>query len=1268
MPGMKKYILTLIFFILFIDLYAQEEEIRFTHITTEDGLSANGVTKILQDSRGFLWFGTYNGLQRYDGYNFKVFLPEPSNPYSISSHSIVNLNEDSKGDIWVATSDGLNRFDWKTEKFYRYKNNPNDSNSLSSNYVYTVFEDESNTLWIGTLHGLNRYNREKDNFTVIENIYIQKYGGTNSSVTSISEDENGNLWLGTWSGLLKIQKNGKLINQFIADEKNPLTISIREIATIHEDDFNNLWIGTNGKGLEIYNPKTGSFTRYITNPNDPNTISSNYINTIYQDKLNNIWVGTKNGLNKFDREKNKFVRIFHSQFKSYSLINDDILSIAEDKTGIIWIGTTGGISKFYQSNYNFKKYQTDGNYSGKSFEDQRVNYLYQDRKDNLWVCTKAGLHKIEPGGKGAVHYYNNPLNTNSLSNNYIKTILEDHSGTIWIGTDGGGLNKFNPSTGKFKIYKYNANDPNCISNDGITSLYEDSNNDLWIGTYWGLNRFDRRSEKFYWYVADPPKPNGLLNHLIWVIHEDSKGMIWLGTDGGGVSMFNPKNDTFKNFVVDSANTKNISGNIIISILETRDGIMWFGSHKGLNSYNRKTGEFTVYDENNGILSPIINSIEEDDKGNLWIGTDKSLSKFNRKSVEFTNYTRRNGIVDVEFSPGASIKDKDGKFFFGTNKGFIFFDPDNLKDIQFVAPVVITDFKIYNQSVPISSDGILTESIVDAKSLKIPFSSDVITFDFALLDYFNVKKNQFSYMLIGFDNKWNNIGNRNNATYTNLPPGEYSFLVKAASEGVRSENEASLQIIIVPAYYQTWWFKLLAGIMLFLAIVLFMNLRTKKIKNQNKILEKNVAERTKDIAESSKELKSINIKLQNENKERLLAENTLKHYNSRLEAFDKIYRGIISARSVDEIIKETLVQMPILFNFIDTATVALIDLKSDLVIVNKVDFNPNLDLSFSTIKIPINHDVFNDKTNNLNHVYYENDIRLVQNKLPIDRQLLSRGFLSYLAAPLVIDNNRIGNLSVSAKKTGVFNDNHKEVLLVITNQLSVAINQAQLQSKIKEHSQSLQNSLSEKEILLKEIHHRVKNNLQVISSLLYLNSKKVKSKEALNMFKDSQNRVKSIALVHERLYQSKDLGKIDFKEYIQKLTNDLFRSYGVNLSVINLKIDINNVFISIDTAVPCGLIINEIISNSLKYAFPDYEDENKSGLININFSKDEMNKWVLVVGDNGIGIPEEAEEKKKNSLGLQLIDTLVAQLDGTLEIDLSSGTAFVIKFKDEKSEK
>jgi len=1074
-----------------VSLYAQpEEEIQFTHYTSEDGLSLNVVTEILQDSRGFLWFGTYNGLNRYDGYNFKIFLPESSNPQSISNHSIWSLYEDSKGYLWIGTLDGLNRYDWRTEEFHRYKNNPEDRNSLSDNLVYSIYEDRSGNLWIGTDNGLNKYNREKDNFTLVKEASKENNVNALNSFICIEEDYKGNTWLGTWQGLSCLLKDGSVLHKSLPKHKSVKTLFYNEINVIREDHEKNLWIGTNGKGLYKYDPREDSFTNYSTTPGNRYSISDNNVNTIFQDKLNNLWIGTNNGLNKFDWKTNRFIRIFNDPLKPLSISSNEILSLNEDKTGIIWIGSAGGVSKLNQANSKFNYYEANNSKAGLS--NNYVNSIFKNKRGDLWVGTRKGLNKIihNDSGQSQITWYLNDLtNTNSINDNYVWSVIEDHLGYVWIGTDGGGLNRYNPVTGEFKVFKPDVNDPESISNNGVISLCEDRNGNIWAGTWWGFNLYDRKREKFLKYT------DKFEHNVIWVIYEDSKGMLWFGSDGSGVSMYNPESGAFTNFSNESENlsiqadqtnssqaTENsISGNRVITIFESRDGIMWFGTMNGLNGYDRTTGKFTVYNKENGLPSIFINGILEDDKGYLWISTDKGISKLNRKTGSFINYNKRNGLKNLEYSPRAAIEADNGDFIFGCKGGLTFFNPDNIKEEYFTAPVIFTDLKIYNQSVSISNDGILKESITGTKSISIPGGNDVVTIEFALLDYYSTKDNKFLYKLVGFDAAWNEVGGRNSATYTNLPPGEYTFLVRGSNSNILGNaKEAALKIMIVPSFYQTFWFKIVLVVGSLIITFVIINFRTRTMKNRNKILEKLVAEHTKDLDKTILELNQEIV-------ERIKAENKVQ-------------------ASLEE--KETL--------------------------------------------------------------------------------------------------------------------------------------------------------LKEKEVLLKEIHHRVKNNLQVISSLLYLNSKKIKDKNALAMFKDSQNRIKSIALVHERLYQSKDLGKIDFKEYVVKLTNDLFRSYGVNQFIIRLDININNVFINIDIAVHCGLIINELISNSLKYAFPDYEEEKKKGLIKIDFNRNKQEELVLVVCDNGVGMPEGYTEKKDCSLGLQLVDTLVAQLEGTLEIDLSSGTLYKIK--------
>ncbi len=1080
--------LTTIFLLIrLINLNAQVNNLEFSHFTTEEGLSYNNITQVLQDSRGFLWIATFNGLNRYDGYNFKVFSPDISNPVSISSQSISTIHEDKNGFIWVGTTDGLNRYDWKTEQFSRYKSDPKIPGTISNNLIYSIFEDDSGIIWIGTLNGLNKYNRDKDNFTIIKNVSDRLNPDSLNSVVSIEEDNSGNLWLGTWNGLTCMQKDGKVIKTYFSQPPDSKTFEYRKISVIFKDNLDNLWIGMNGKGLKKYNPQTKLFTDYYTDLKNPNTISDGYITAIYQDKSNKLWIGTRNGLNIFDPALNIFTRIFNDLQKSSSITTNNISSIIEDKSGIIWIGTTAGLNRLYYPANKFFYY------SQSMLKSSSVISAFIDNKNNIWVGTIDGVDEIKSNRKSSFHFEHQPHNFNSLSDNFVRSVFVDKTGIVWIGTNNDGLNRYDPKTGKFNLFTYDINDTTSISNKGVISICEDDYGSLWFGTWWGLNRYDKKNNKFSRFIHNPSSNEGLPNNVVWDLYSDSHGMIWAATDGGGTSEINPKTCSFTNFTNDSTTQNYISSMRVFTIFESSDGLMWFGTIDGLNCYNRITGKTLVYGKKDGLPDNLINGIQQDEKGYLWIATGKGLSKFNCGKRRSVNFNKRNGIENLEFIQNIAEKSKDGTLYFGSS-GLMYFNPDSIKDEYLTSPVVFTDLKIYNKPVEISKNGILKESITAAKTISLPPGNDVITIDFALLDFGDVRRNSFRYKLDGFDIVWNDVENRNSATYTNLPPGKYNFLVKASNNnGVKNEKEASLNIVINPEYYQTWWFKIIIGAGIILITLIIIQGRTRKISKQNKILENRVSLRTKDLDKIIKELS----------------------------------QEVISRKKAEEKVQASLKE--------------------------------------------------------------------------------------------------------------------KEILLA---------------EKV--------NLLGEKEVLLKEIHHRVKNNLQVISSLLYLNSKKIKDKEALDMFTDSQNRVKSIALVHERLYRSKDIGKIDFNEYVQHLTRDLLRSYAVSQSVIKLDIDINDIFINIDFAVPCGLIINELISNSLKYAFPDHPDNNHQGIIKIEFNRNGNGELKLIVSDNGIGMTSESIEKKKLSLGLQLVDTLVAQLDGSLEVDSCPGTSFRINFPGFKS--
>lgn len=1070
MKIIQKTTLVLIVFVFLAKSYSQEKYFRFTHITVEDGLSLNEVTNIIQDASGFMWIGTYNGLNRYDGYNFKIFLPKTGSEKSISNHVINAIAEDKYGNIWIGTLDGLNKYNKYTEKFFIYKHNPQNKKSISSNNILSLLVDNSGELWIGTLDGLNKYNYKTNDFTVIKKVSDRLNPDSLNSVVCIEEDYDGNLWLGTWNGLTCMNKNGKVIKQLFSQPPNYKNFDYRIVSYLLMDNSKNLWIGLSSRGLAKYDIRAGKIKFYKSVINNQNSISDNHINVIFQDSKNNLWIGTKNGLNKYIPENDNFIRFFNDPKNSYSIIDNNIRAICEDKTGILWIGTSGGVSKIYFPENKFY-YLED-----KIKINQRINSIFFDDENNLWIGSFEGVYKIKD--ESVVQLKHIPGNANSLSDNYVLSVFRDSKGFVWIGTHHSGLNMYDPRKRKFKLFRYNINDTTSISNNGITSIIEDRNGNLWFSTWWGLNRFDRVNEKFYRYLNDKNNPYSLPYDLVWVVFEDSKGMIWVGTDGGGAAMLNPLTNKFKIFKKDSDERYRISENRVIAIYESSDGIIWFGTTDGLSCYDYKTDRTKIYTVNDGLPGNIINGIIEDEDGILWLSSDKGLSKFDRNNNKFYNYTKRNGLKELEFNQNAFGKNKSGYIHFACKNGLVFFNPDSIKDEYLTAPIVFTDLKLFNESIPVSESSILKSSISQIKQIEIPSKYNVITIEFALLDFYNVKKNKYYYKLDGFDKDWNNVGTRNLATYTNLPPGKYRFIVKAYNDdGVRNVKVASIDIIILPAFYQTKFFKFLVLLLIAVTIVLYINFKTKRIIKLNKLLEEKVLQRTKDLDNS----------------------------------INKLNEEILERKKVEEKVRA---------------------------------------------------------------------------------------------------------------------------------------------------------ALKEKEILLKEIHHRVKNNLQVISSLLYLQSLNLKDEELHNIFKESQERIKCMALIHEKLYKSQDISSINFGDYIRSLVEEIKYSFQKEKQNINTIVEVEDINLSLDTALSCGLLINEIVTNSFKYAFPDdFINKNSDLTLKVIMKKIEGSKYFLSISDNGIGMPKDIDIDKIESLGLKLIYSIVEQLNGEIEINTEHGTSYKIIFED-----
>ncbi|MCD6441414.1 MAG: histidine kinase, partial [Candidatus Marinimicrobia bacterium] len=779
--------------LIIMNVYAQKNDIEFEHVSIGQELTQSTVYCICQDTKGFIWLGTDDGLKRYDGYNLKVYRFKSNNPNSLSSNFVWSVFEDSYGHLWVGTvGGGVNRFDREKEKFIHYQNNPEDPNSLSNNFVRCFYENKKRELWIGTDNGLNKlsldsiYSGKFDStsspfFTHYKNDPRDKNSLSHNEIRSICEDQFGDLWVGTWGGGINRvifdttadRENSESRPTFIRynyDPDNHKSLGHNRIWSIYEDISGELWIGTDGGGLNKFDREREQFIRFQVDPKNPNSINSNIIVTIYEDQSHTLWVGTDGGgLNKYDRNINAFSHYQKDPFNPNSISHNVIRSIFEDRCGVLWIGTMGGLNKHTRLKkfMHYKSNPTNPN----SLSHNEVRGFYEDFDENrhiLWIATDGGgLNQFDRNKNQFVHYRHDPDDPGSLSDDVVLCVYKDRSGVMWIGTYKGGLNRFVPpdlsglrkgnkkNKPVFTHYKNNPNNPNSLSSNFVRSVYEDQEGMLWICTSGGgLNKYDREKGIFTRYLNDPDNPKSLSHNILLFTYEDRSGQFWIGTWGGGLDKFNRKTEEFIHYQVDPNNPNSLNNNRVLSIHEDSSGILWIGTGSGLNRFDPIKETFTHYTRKDGLANGIIYGILEDNHGNLWLSTNKGLSKFNPRTETFKNYTTSDGLQSNEFYIGAYHKSRSGEMFFGGINGFNAFFPDSIRDNPYIPSIVITDFKIFNKSVPIGKEVnkhlILNKSITETKKIKLSYKENAFSFDFAALHYASPEKNEYAYMMEGFD--------------------------------------------------------------------------------------------------------------------------------------------------------------------------------------------------------------------------------------------------------------------------------------------------------------------------------------------------------------------------------------------------------------------------------------------------------------------------------------------------------------------------------------
>jgi PAS domain S-box-containing protein len=761
-------------------------DIRFARLSSAGGRYLSKVAQIVQDNQGFLWFGTQDGLNRFDGYSLKLFMPDPNNENSISGVFISALFKDREGALWIGCPQFVNRFESRTETFSKYP----------IPFVHHISQDSSRILWFATPTGLYRLDPADGQ---IKHYLHQEHDPSSLSSSNVEfsgEDKQGRFWVASSEGLDQFDRtNGKVILHVPLPEPP-------EGFSFYEDRWGVFWLyNLAPDSLAVFDRRTNRLTHFSFDRNNPGGKQVTGISAMLEDPEGNLWLATHGaGLLKFDRDHQKFVRYRNNPSDLESLPQNNVESLFLDREGSIWAGLGRlGIARFNRNSLPFQRFlHLD---SPDNPVQPFVGAIYEDRKGILWIGTPAALNGIDRRGG---HYTYVRRTPDPVATTDVISIAEDSLSNLWVGTYSHGLLCLNRRTGRFRTYKHNPADPNSISSDIVHRMLLDHSGTLWLATANGLDRFDAQSHGFITYLPDPaPNPNFL------DVVEDRDHVLWLGTISAGLYRFDPATEKFTKDEHDTTRPGTLSDNRVNSVHFDHAGRMWVGTQNGLNEFDRKTGTFKVYSQRDGTPGHSVGCILEDEVGDLWMGTNNGVARFNPGTRTFQSYSTPDGLPGPDLTGwAAGFRSPSGEMFLGGFSGATAFFPGKVKEASYTPPVVLTDFQLSGNHVAFGNHSWLPQSISYTGNLVLTHEQSIFSLTFAALSYSNPATNRYRYKLEGLQTDWSEVGaEARQVTYTTLPSGNYTFRVQGAtSRGPWSQPGVALNIRILPAWWATWWFR------------------------------------------------------------------------------------------------------------------------------------------------------------------------------------------------------------------------------------------------------------------------------------------------------------------------------------------------------------------------------------------------------------------------------------------------------------------------------
>ena len=1303
---------------------------RFATIGLDEGLSQSTVWSIAQDQRGFMWFGTEDGLNRYDGSELRIFNRSDADSTSINAKTIYALEEDDQGNLFIGTYEyGLIRYDWRYERFTQYPTGINDSVSLAGHSVYALEYTTQRKLWIGTsVLGVSCLDMETGLFTHYqwdENIQ-GSFNGT--TVYDIHEDKNGEIWIAHSYGIDLFHPDSQTFTNFVltpgtAEDMTPYPIySIAEIGSGEAHKL--ILAGYNGQ-VAFLNTSTREMIPIFTQQQQ-NALDVDVLCT-YVDSELHIWLGTESkGIFVLDRAGAILGHWLHDPMEEYSLGGNQVTCIYRGWDGMLWAGTTGGASRDLGDLKNFKNLGHNP-LNENTLSSNMVTDIAEGDPGVLWITTwEGGLdrYNTRSGEVDHIEIYD-PASERYLDDE-INAIALDSERFIWLGTDTHGLIRIDPDGRIRSQWLHDPEDPASIGSNSINALSIDFRNNIWVSSwYGGISRIDMRTGEVVNFTDDPEDSLGLGSNSMYAIYTDRKGVVWIGVERNGIRRYNWSDDSFTAFRHDPDDPGSLANNDVMCFYEDRLGNFWIGTYGGgLERYDRESNRFIHTYDPATLKSNVVYRILESDDGYLWCSTNYGLARYDREADEWRTFDKLDGIQSNEFNP-AGIRDSFGQLHFGGVAGLTSFNSSEIRDNTHIPPIRITDMYFFLERVKVGErihDRIpLTATPEFQKVIKLYPQNPLVSFRFASLDYHQPAKNQYAYMLEGFDEDWNWAGSKQLATYTNLPAGRYTFRAKGSNnDGYWNETGANILLIVISHFWATRWFQSIVVLSVLLGILVITRVRNVRLRKRahelqslNRRLNAEVVarKRAQDLSEEreshflaviDQSPAPISIldtagNLTQMNQAYISAwgikdpDTVLRSYNINednlaadlglLDLFNAALKGIhveneqvqIPAESLNEAVRDQHFHIRAypLTNAQGNANFVVLTLE-DITdrTASEAELRENAE-KYRTLFEGANDAIFlmdghtfiecNEKTLAIFACDRKEDI---VGHTPMDFSPPTQydgedsveSALKRIHAAMDGEPQRFNWLHI--RKDGTPFD------------AEVALNRLRLKDKIaiqamvrdvterRQAEDQVKQSLREKEVLLREVHHRVKNNLQIINSLASLQSHRVDNDLITETLEEFRSRVYSMALVHEELYRSPDFSEIELSDYINKLVQSLGHSLNPAPDRVQMNTEVGDIHLPVDQAVPCGLIINELVSNALKYAFPD----DRKGSIQVSLKLLDTDRIKLVVRDDGIGLPKGIDMDSVETLGLYLVSIITRdQLNGTIELEIKKGTTFLIEF-------